>query len=148
MLSNPVTVRDTATLAAAIELLFQHRIKALPLVNEQGHYRGLFGIHTLVRALLPRAATLDEGSGLTDLTFVHDTLDTVRERLAGHLLEPVIDFSDQDLKPLAPDTSLLETLLILHRHRHTLPVVDPASGRLLGIVTYWEMLAKLPSRPA
>ena len=146
MLPDPVSVRDTALLAEAIDLLFRHRIKNLPVVDANGIYRGLFGIHTLIRQLLPRAATLDEGAGLTDLGFVHDTLDNLRDRLAGHLHEPVLQFSDQTLKPVAPDASIMETLLRLHRQHLILPVADPVSGRLLGIVTYWELLARLTGR--
>jgi CBS domain-containing membrane protein len=146
MLQNPFTVRDTATLSQALDILFQHRIKSIPVVDGQHIYRGLFGIHTLVRVLLPRAATLNEGSGLTDLTFVHDSLDTLKDRLAQRLPEPVTTFMDKALVPLTPDKSLQETLLLLHRHRHSLPVSDPVTGRLLGIVTYWEMLTHLTGR--
>lgn len=146
MLINPVTVNDSALLSEAIDLLFKHRIKTMPLVNDHGLYRGLFGIHTLIQTILPRAALLNNGAGLTDLTFVHDTLATVSERLTERLKEPVLDFSDRQFTPLAPDESLLETLLFLHRHRHTLPVVDPSSGRLLGVVTYLGVLAKLTRR--
>lgn len=148
MLPEPVTVPDTASLAQALDVLFRHRIKAVPVVDASGRYRGLFGLHSLVRQLLPRAATLDQGASLTDLTFVHDTLDTVKERLSARLNDPVLRFVDRDLPPVGPDESLLETLLLLHRHRHTLPVVDPASGRLLGVVTDWGVLARLTGRPA
>jgi CBS domain-containing protein len=147
MLPKPVTVADGANLGQALDVLYQHRIKTAPVVDAAGRYRGLFGIHSLVRHLLPRAATLD-GASLTDLAFVHDTLDTVKERLQGSLTEPVLLFADRDLLPVKPDDSLVETLLLLHRHRHTLPVVDPANERLLGIVTYWGVLAKLTGRPA
>ena len=148
MLPDPISVRDTTPLAEAIDLLFRHRIKNLPVVDANGIYRGLFGIHTLIRQLLPRAATLDEGAGLTDLGFVHDTLDNLRDRLAGRMHEPVLQFADRTVQPVAPDASLMETLLRLHRQRAILPVVDPASGRLLGIVTYWELLTRLAGRMA
>lgn len=146
MLINPVTVNSSALLSEAIDLLFKHRIKTMPVVDDQGRYRGLFGIHTLIQTFLPRAALLGNGAGLTDLTFVHSTLATVSERLTERLQEPVLDFSDRQFTPLAPDEGVLETLLFLHRHRHTLPVVDPASGHLTGVVTYLGVLAKLTGR--
>lgn len=148
MLSNPVTVLDSSSLATAIDLLFRHRIKNLPVVDSQGVYRGLFGIHTLMRHVLPRAATLDESARISDLTFVHDTLENLKERLTSRLTEPVLNFADTALRPVAPNESLAETLLLLYRHRHNLPVADPDSGRLLGLVTYWGILAKLTGRPA
>jgi len=147
MLTKPVTVPDTASLEQAIDALFSHGVKTVPVVDASGRYRGLFGMHSLVHHLLPRAAKLDGGASLTDLTFVHDTLDAVRERLASNLNEPVLQFVDRDAAQVAPAESLLGTLLRLHRHGHTLPVVDPDSGKLLGIVTYWAIIAKLTGRP-
>ncbi|MEK7711766.1 MAG: CBS domain-containing protein [Pseudomonadota bacterium] len=148
MLLNPVTVLDSASLADAIDLMFRHRIKNLPVVDVTGLYKGLFGIHTLVRHMLPRAATLDGDTHIGDLAFVHATLDSLKERLTDRLDEPVIRFADTTLQPLAPDMGLVETLLHLYRHRHNMPVADPHTGRLLGLVTYWDILAKLTGRPA
>ena len=148
MLPDPVTVLDSASLASAIDLLFRHRIKNLPVVDTNGLYKGLFGIHTLVRHVLPRAATLDGDTHMGDLAFVHDSLENLKERLASRLGEPVLRFADTALRPLAPNMSLVETLLHLHRSHHNLPVADPDSGRLLGLVTYWGILTMLTGRPA
>jgi len=147
MISNPVLVPASASLAQAIDVLFSNRIKSVPIVDDNQIYRGLFGMHSLVRHLLPRAARLDAGASLTDLNFVHDSIDSIKERLSGNLNEPVTKFVDAELVPVAPDESLLGTLLILDRHRHTLPVVDRASGKLLGVVTYWGVLSRLTGRP-
>ena len=146
MLPDPVTVLESASLSVAIDLLFSHRIKNLPVVDATGLYKGLFGIHTLVRHMLPRAATLDGDTHIGDLAFVHDTLENLKERLTGRLGEPVIRFADTTLRPLAPDMGIVETLLHLHRHHHNLPVADAHTGRLLGLVTYWGILAKLTGR--
>ena len=148
MLPDPITVLESASLADAIDLLFRHKIKNLPVVNASGLYKGLFGVHTLVRHILPRAATLDGVTHMGNLAFVHDSLVNLKERLSGQLDEPVIRFADTALLPLAPDMGLVETLLQLYRYRHNLPVADPHSGRLLGLVTYWGILAKLTGRPA
>jgi CBS domain-containing membrane protein len=146
MLPDPITVLESAKLTDAIDLLFRHRIKSLPVVDADGLYRGLFGIHTLVRDLLPRAATLGGDARLGDLAFVHDSLLNYKGRLTERLGEPVIQFADTTLHPLEPEMSLVESLLQLHRYHHNLPVVDPKTGRLLGFVTYWSVLAKLTSR--
>ena len=148
MLPNPVTVLESASLTHAIDLLFRHTIKNLPVVDATGRYMGLFGIHTLVRHMLPRAATLDADTNIGDLAFVHTTLENLKERLTGLLDEPVIRFADTAIRPLAPDMGLMETLLHLYQHRHNLPVADPHTGRLLGLVTYWGILAVLTGRPA
>lgn len=148
MIPNPFAVRETATLGEAIDWLFVHNVKNLPVITADGLYRGLFGIHTLIRHLLPAAATLTDGASLPGLAFMHDSLDSVRERLKEHLMKPVLEFTDRELAPVGPDISIMETLLRLYQLHHLLPVVDPGSGRLLGIVTYWGLLARLTDRTA
>jgi CBS domain-containing protein len=44
---------------------------------------------------------------------------------------------------VGPDTPLLETVLILFRTRASLPVVDPDSGKLLGVISYWDLGEKI-----
>lgn len=146
MQTEPVTLPETATLGQALDLLFERRIKTVPMVDGSRRYKGLFGIYTLLPRLLPRAATLGDAAELTDLTFVKDSLDNLRARLDSHLGEPALGFAEPAFPPLSPNESLAEVLLLLHRHRHLLPVVDPDGGRLLGIVTYWGIVAKLTGR--
>ena len=40
---------------------------------------------------------------------------------------------------MAPDTPLVETLLTLYRTRTSVPVVDPDSGCLVGVISYWDV---------
>jgi CBS domain-containing protein len=37
----------------------------------------------------------------------------------------------------------MEAVLLVYRARNFVPVVDPASGRLEGVVSTWDILAKL-----
>ena len=39
--------------------------------------------------------------------------------------------------------SIMEAVLLIFRTRNFVPVVDPATRRLLGIVSTWDILAKL-----
>lgn len=143
MQQDPITIEETSSLDEAIGLLQRYRIATLPVVDARGRYRGLFGILSLVSRLLPRAALLDDHAELTDLGFVHDSLDTLKDRVASQLKEPVSMFMDRELPPLAPGDSVAEILLRLHRHRQDLPVIDPDSGRVLGIVTDRTVLSAL-----
>lgn len=148
MQPDPVTVAESVPLGEALDLLFRRRIAVLPVIDARGRYRGMFGVAAFLSSLLPRAALLDEHAELTDLGFVHDSLDTLKDRVAGRLREPVSAFMDRELQPLAPHDSLAEILLRLHRDRRALPVVDAASGRVLGLVTHQSVLSALTGRPA
>ena len=44
---------------------------------------------------------------------------------------------DTEIRTVAPDTSLAETLLELYHNRTSLPVVEEETGRLVGIVSHW-----------
>jgi CBS domain-containing protein len=40
---------------------------------------------------------------------------------------------------VAPETSLIETLLTMHRLEQNLPVVDRGTGRLEGMISYYDI---------
>jgi CBS-domain-containing membrane protein len=42
-----------------------------------------------------------------------------------------------------PDTPLIQTLFTLYKCRTNLPVVDPDSGRLEGLISYWDVGAAI-----
>ena len=39
---------------------------------------------------------------------------------------------------VAPDTPLVETLLVLYRTHASLPVVELDSGKLVGVISYFD----------
>lgn len=153
---TPPTLRADETVAHALQLLLARRHRVLPVVDPEGRFVGMFGVHHLLESLLPRAATVP--GGLTDLTYVRDDLKDLRARVrelgtrtVGAYVEDRAEAAkgagggEADEAPalLRPGMPLLETLLLLYRTRSSLPVVDEASGRLLGVVFYWEVFGKL-----
>ncbi len=79
MIPDPKTVRPDDTVSKALELMVAHGIRSVPIVDAQARYQGSFTSNNLLKILLPTAATV--AGGLTDLTFVHDTVAHMRERL-------------------------------------------------------------------
>lgn len=150
MTTPPVAVRADASIAAAIDLMFQHRVRTLPVVDAQDVYQGLFGIQFLLKELLPKAATLDPGRGMLDLGFMHDTLDDVRsslkERLAALYPQRVGTAVHREIAPLSAEDSLLEAMLRVYQAGFSLPVVDEKTHKLVGIVSHWSILARLTER--
>ncbi len=148
MITPPTAIRTDTPVAEAIDLMFQHHVRTLPVVDAQNIYQGLFGIQFLLKELLPRAATLDPERGMIDLSFMHDTLDDVRstlkERLAAFLPQGVGAVAiHREILPLTAEDSLLEAMLRVYQAGFSLPVVDKKTQKLLGIVSHWSILAKL-----
>jgi CBS domain-containing protein len=141
----PVTLQPTDTVERAAELLVREGALALPVVGPSGAFVGLFGVRDLAALLLPRAVTLGVGlEELADLDFVADSLEELRERMAHVCHDPVADhLSDGANRVLHPDSSFTEALFLLHRSGRDLPVVDSSTGKLVRMVSPWDVLARL-----
>ena len=114
MISDPVSLPPSASLAEAEELMRRHRISGIPIADEE---------HRLVGILTNR-----------DIRFVTDE----------QYSQPVTDFMTSDNLVTAPvGTSLDDAVKILHRHRiEKLPLVD-AQGRLTGLITVKDIRKRI-----
>ncbi|MCB1785617.1 MAG: CBS domain-containing protein [Gammaproteobacteria bacterium] len=134
---HPSVMRADETVAKAIEIIMQHRYRSLPVVDEDGCYLGVFGVNVLLKMVLPPAVILEKG--LTTAPFVTDDLHDLRRRLAGVEQQPVRAFMNDEAVAVNPDTPLVETLLVLYRTRASVPVVEPGTCRLVGMISYWDV---------
>ena len=48
-----------------------------------------------------------------------------------------------DVAIVSPDTPLVETLLILYRTKTSIPVVERKTGRLVGMISYFDVGEKI-----
>jgi len=140
---RPVTVRSTQTVGEAIEIIERNSFRSIPVTDEAGNVLGQFGVHAALRMLVPRIAT--EKMGLPDLAFVKDDLADMRRRLRKFWGKPVGDYVDPETYLVHPDTPLTKTVLALYHTHDNLPVVDEQTGRLVGIISYWDVVRKLIS---
>ena len=89
------------------------------------------------QAVLPDPSRSQIDVELRDL--VRDSLSDLHRRLKDVEDEPISLCMREEMTQVSPDTPLLETLLTLHKTRASLPVVDPGSGRLLGVISYFDV---------
>jgi CBS domain-containing protein len=143
MISNPPTLAASTTVGEAASLLTAQRLFALPVADPAGIYAGLFGVYDVIGLLLPSGTV---GGLVPDLGFMADDPGEIRDRLAEHVRRPIGPLLHDDLPTLHPGSPIVEALFLLHKHRHPLAVVD-ADRRLVGLMTHWEALAALSSRP-
>ena len=135
MNDRPVTLRETDRLRDAAEIILTHHFRNVPVVDDTGRYLGVISSNRLLKAILPKAATMNEG--MADLSFVKDTIEELRERWEESADLLVTAVMDTEIRTVTPDTSLTETLLELYHNRTSLPVVEEETGRLVGIVSHW-----------
>jgi CBS-domain-containing membrane protein len=134
---NPTVLSATDTVGKGIGYIMENRFRNVPIVDSKQCYLGVFGVNCLLRLVLPQAALMERG--LTDLSFVSDTLKDLRRRLQEFEDKPVTVCLSDEATVIDPDTPLLETLLVLYQTRRSVPVVNPKDGCLLGVVSYWDV---------
>lgn len=108
------------------------------MVDARERVIGIFTVDRLLGLLLPKAV---RGAGLADLAFVSETLANVRERFAEVADQKIAAHVDRIEHPIHADTPLQEILLLLMRGENDLPVVDRATGRLLGMASATRLLS-------
>ena len=138
---DPMTLRPSDTVAVAAARILEHHLRHLPVVDEQGRYLGTFSIYSLLKLTLPQAV-LDK-HGLDNVSFVTEHVSDLARRLGGRRDEPVQNWLN--IHEVAhPNTPAMEImLLMLHGRTTSVPVVDKESGKLEGIVSFWDVLEKL-----
>ena len=132
-------LRDTDTMADATRKMLANRVSDLPVIDATGRFVGMFKLQAVLGHLLPKAALI----GLPDLTFVSDTTHELRRRMAHIEHQPVRDFVVRPEHMITPDTSPSEVVLLLYRGTNNLPVVEPGTERLIGMVSARDVLTSI-----
>jgi len=140
---NPTVLKQTNVISTAARYIMEHRYRNLPVVDNDGCYLGVFGVNCLLRLVLPRAVVMEKG--LDSVAFIHESLADLHERLRKVENEPITLCMKTEVDTVAPDTPLVETLLILYQTKSSLPVVDPGTCKLVGMISYWDVGEKILS---
>lgn len=112
-----VTLPADANIHQARELLKQHNIRHLPIVNAEGQYEGLL----TQRDLLNSAFSIVEKYGVSKLVQKEEQIQ-------------VAEVMSRDSEVMPSDAALIKAGEFFLAHKHScLPVVD--NGRLCGILT-------------
>jgi acetoin utilization protein AcuB len=126
MTPNPSTVTPQATLAEAWDLMRVLDVRHLPVVEGD----------ILVGMLSDRdLGTLDAARLLTE-----EGAEALRRRLAG----PVVQFMSADVVAAEPETEVDDLITLFLEHKiGAIPVVMPDSRRIVGVVSYIDVLRTL-----
>ncbi len=133
-------LHDSDLVSDATRRMLDDRVSDLPVVDGDGKLVGMFKLDRLLAGLLPKAALVGYGM---DLAFITDTLEQLRDKMRQIETRPVREFTVRADHVVHPDTSPIEIVLLIYRGANSVPVVDPASGRLVGMVSARDVLAAL-----
>ena len=116
MTPEPITIRPEASVREAVETMMEHGFRRLPVVGPDGRLQGIITSMDVIR-LLARAR--EEG------------------RLGPALLETrVSDVCVREVITVGPDDDIGRAAELMWEHRvGGLPVVEPGTGKLVGIIT-------------
>ena len=135
---NPVVLHPDDCIRTAAEYVMKNRVRRIPVVDDDGKFLGVFGVNCLLRLVLPNAAIME--NGLESVHFARETLsDLYRRFMENSNTEIALCMDEKDVEVVAPDTPLLESVLVLYRTRASLPVVDPETGKLEGVISYYDL---------
>jgi CBS domain-containing protein len=137
MTPNPVSIRDSATVAEAITLLTDKGVSAVPVIDQAGRPVGVLSktdivVHDREKALHPAPASGPPG-GVAATGAAGDAAALPRVR---DLMTPAV-FS---VRREAPAGKVVEEMLGLNVHQ--LFVVDP-DGVLTGVISALDVLRRL-----
>ena len=126
MTPNPITLRPEDSIATAVALMKQKRIRRIPIVKESGDLVGIVSDRDLKEVSPSRASTLD----IWELHYVLDKL-----KLA--------DIMTKKPWTVTPQTPIEKAALLMMQKRvEGLPVID-GSKKLVGIVTEGDVFRAL-----
>ncbi len=134
---HPTVLKPTDIIRTAAGFIMEHRYRNLPVVDDEGRYLGIFGVNCLLKLVLPKAAIMEKG--LESVHFIKESLADLHQRLREVEEQPISVCMNQEVATVPPDHPLVETLLVLYRTKTSLPVVEPESGKLLGMISYWDV---------
>lgn len=143
------SLKPTDSVHVAFELIRQDGHRFLPVLDEEGKYLGVFTAVTLMRNLLPSAATINMDNELLatpeHLHFYNLSDADLKARVRELEQENVMDYlSEPKNIPMAnPDTPLMQVMLLLNRYKRHVIVVEPETHKLVGIATTNHVLNTL-----
>lgn len=137
MTSPPISVTPDASVSQIAQLLLEHRISAVPVLDDAGAILGIVSEGDLLR----RTEAKTDRRRPQWLEVLLDRNVSSAEFVKSHG-NRARDVMTTDVVSVAPDTDLAEIAALLERHRiKRVPVVE--NGRVVGIVSRANLLHAL-----
>ena len=126
MTPNPLTVTTQASIAEAWDVMRELAVRHVPVV-EDGVLVGMLSDRDLAQVNIARVLGA-EGA----------------DALRGGLKTPIVEVMSSDVISVEPETEVGEVINLLLEHKiGALPVVEPGTRDVIGIISYIDVLRAL-----
>jgi CBS domain-containing protein len=140
VLREPAVLHKKETIEDAVRTLLEHKLPALPVVDERERFAGVFGEREFMSALFP--GYLDQLKGAA---FLRRSLDETLEKRDACRMDPVGKYMNTEHVDVAPDFADTQVAEIFLHHRVLIvPIVD--HGRVTGLITRSEFFRAIAER--
>ena len=133
-------IRRDEQIGPALERLLKSRLPALPVVDEQERFAGIFGEREFITALFPGYLGTLGSAG-----FVPKSIDVALEKRHSCRFEPVSKHMNTDHVDVGSDFSDVELAEIFLHHR-VLIIPVTKDKRVIGLVTRSDFFAAVAER--
>ena len=144
MHSPPTHLYVDSTVQEAIDLLVEHHMYNVPVVDRDEVFVGEISARRLMGLLLPVSLSMEQG--LKQTSFMRESLADIKRRLDAVKNHPIAPYVATDITVVYPDSPLIDALMLLFHKYIRIPVVDRNNGRLLGGISLITLLRAVEAR--
>jgi CBS-domain-containing membrane protein len=139
-ITNVCTISCDETVETALSIIEKKQIRAIPVVDGNNVFKGMFSAHEIIKSLVP--SYLTDGMGTLDFatgasSFLSSRLKKMYPSRVGDLVSP------DDCVQIGSTTHTWEALRKLTKYGSPLPVVDVQTGQLKGLISEQSALESL-----
>ncbi len=133
-------LRKGQTVREAVALALEAQLPALPVVDDDEHFAGVFGEREFMEALFPGYLGKLKGAG-----FVTRSIEDVLEKRQACAIETVAQYMNAEHVEVDSDFSDVQVAEVFLHHRVLIvPVIE--AGRVIGVVTRRDFFRTLAER--
>jgi CBS domain-containing protein len=137
MIRDVITVTEETTVRELLEILVNHKIGGVPVVNIDNKLVGMISDGDVIRYLRPNSRTVFD---MFAVIMVNEQ-EKLSDKL-GYTLEKSISnmMNTKDIKTVKPDSDLDDVLEIFSRHHFKkIPVLD-SQQKVIGVISRGDLL--------
>ena len=124
----------------ALKELKKKKLESAIVINDKGQVEGTFSLQGVMKNLLPVSVAMEDGIQL-DITV--RAAPGIAKRLRKVYPLKVSELMDHKVQAVAPETPIWEVINYLVSHNDSLWVIEPESGKCLGMITAQSAMDEL-----
>lgn len=140
MMNKVATLSSDLTVEDALKVLDKHKADALPVLDAEGVFQGMFGRRILMKNLLPVSVAMSDG---IQLDVKIPAAPGIAKRLKKVLPLPIQEFLDRKVPYVQPEMALWQCVSVIVQHGGPLPVLEAETKKFVGLISEESALSEL-----